>query len=76
MVKEGIPDELKTKVVVKIFRWNWDVMSCGLHRGVKLSKQDMKIVERVWEENTIAGKSWSNTIWFHAWKTNDGWPVL
>ena len=45
----GMPDEWKTSVIVAIFKGKGDVMSCGSHRGVKLLKLAMKIVEMVLE---------------------------
>ena len=43
----GMPDEWKTSVIVPMFKGKGDVMSCGSHRGVKLLKYALKIVERV-----------------------------
>ena len=44
-----MPDELKTSLIVPIFKGKGDVMSYGSYRGVKLLEHAMKIVERVLE---------------------------
>jgi len=46
---KGKPEQLKTSVVVPIFKGKGDVMSCGSYRGVKLLEHAMKIVERILE---------------------------
>ena len=46
----GMPDQWKTCVIVPIFKKKSDVMSCGLHGGVKLLEHAIKIMERVLEK--------------------------
>ena len=49
----GNPDQLKTSVVVPVFKEK-DVMNCGLYRRVKLLEHGMKIIERVLERRIRA----------------------
>ena len=49
-----MPEEWKTSVAVPIFKGKGGVIDFGAHRGVKLLKHAMKIVERELE-NRIRG---------------------
>ena len=46
----GMPDKLKTSVIVSTFKEKGDVMNRGLYRGVDLLEHTLKIVERVLEK--------------------------
>jgi hypothetical protein len=44
---EGIPDEWRCSVLVRLYKGKGDVRDCGAYRGVKLLEHAMKVVERV-----------------------------
>ena len=48
---KGMPENLATSVAIPIFKGKGDIMNCGMHRGVKLLKHAIKIVEKVLEKN-------------------------
>ena len=60
---KGMPEQLKTRVVVPISKGKGDVMDCRAYRGVKLLEHAMKIVERVLE-NRIRGLVTINDVQF------------
>ena len=50
IVKEGcIPEDLKSSVILPIYRTKGDPMECGSYRGIKLLEHTMKVVERIFE---------------------------
>jgi len=49
-VKEGcIPEDWKSSAVLPIYKGKYDPMECGSHRGIKLLKHAMNVVERIFE---------------------------
>ena len=45
--RKGLPDDWSTSVVIPIFRGKGHIMNCGMHRGVRLLEDTMKIVEKI-----------------------------
>ena len=52
----GMPANWVTSVTIPIFKGKGNIMNCGMHRGVNLLEQAMKIVEKVHE------KRWRNIV--------------
>jgi len=49
-VKEGyIPEDWKSSVVLPIYKGKGDPMECGSYREIKLLKNAMKVVERIFK---------------------------
>ena len=50
IVKEGyIPEDWKSSVVLPIYKGKGDPMECGSYREIKLLKNAMKVVERIFK---------------------------
>ena len=45
--RKGLPDDWSTSVVIPIFKGKGHIMKCGMHRGVRLLEDAMKIVEKI-----------------------------
>ena len=45
--RKGLPDDWSTSVVITIFKGKGHIMNCGMHRGVRLLEDVMKIVEKI-----------------------------
>jgi len=54
IVKEGcIPEELKSSVVLPVYKGKGDPMECGYYRGIKLLEHAIKVVERILEHRIL-----------------------
>ena len=49
--RKGMPDDWSTSVVIPIFEVKGHIMNCGMHRGVRLLVDAMKIVEEIEKKN-------------------------
>ena len=48
----SIPDDWKSSVVLPIYKGKGDPMECGSYRGIKLLEHAMKVVERIFEQES------------------------
>jgi len=51
IVKECcIPEDLKSSVILPVYKGKGDPMECGYYRGIKLLEHAMKVAERIFEQ--------------------------